>query len=39
MMERGKEEKNEKGEWRNEGHLLWIGSRSRKGESCVLVCG
>ena len=27
MMERGKEEKNEKGEWRNEGCVLWRGSR------------
>ena len=26
-MERGKEEKNEKGEWRNEGCVLWRGSR------------
>ena len=26
-MERGKEEKNEKGEWRNEGYVLWRGSR------------
>ena len=23
MMERGKQEKNEKGEWRNEGCVLW----------------
>ena len=33
MKERGKEEKNEKGEWRNEGCVLW------RGESSGLVCG
>ena len=26
-MESGKEEKNEKGEWRNQGCVLWRGSR------------
>ena len=26
-MERGMEEKNERGEWRNEGCVLWRGSR------------
>ena len=30
MMERGKEEKNEKGDWRNEGCMLWRGSRRGK---------
>ena len=26
-MERGKQEKNEKGEWRNQGCVLWRGRR------------
>ena len=29
MMERRKEEKNEKGDSRNEGYVLWKGSRRR----------
>ena len=39
MMERGKEEKNKKGEWRNEGYVLWRVSRRgmERGKSWIFV--